>query len=265
MNLFVTAGLGSQNFIAAAKRLEQQALATKLFARVVIVTESDLHEICPHLFEWYSEDELQSTPGYGFYVWKSAIAVAATSGYWGDYSSVTFLDAGCEIVPGRRSRAILAGLIEQSEFDGAVVFNTGCPEWQYTKPYVFSHFDGISVSDSSDQIMSGIWILSGERGSRISKSWNSHVSLSPEMNNEFLQHVPQGFIAARHDQSVFSLVVKTFGISPQKTQPPFPRSSFLSRLAALRFPIWATRNRGKISTMSFPLKVIAFLLPRKFW
>lgn len=265
MNLFVTAALGSQNFIEAAKRLEQQALATNLFSRTVIVTESDLHEICPHLFEWYSKEELQNTPGFGYYVWKSAIAVAATSGYWGNYSSVTFLDAGCEIVPGRRNRDIFASLIEQSRIDGAIVFNTGCPEWQYTKPYVFSHFRGISVSDSSDQIMSGIWILSGERGARISESWNSHVCLSPEVTNESFQHAPLEFVAPRHDQSVFSLVVKSFGVLPQKTQPPFPRSSFLSRLAALRFPIWATRNRGAISTINFPLQVIAFFLPRKFW
>lgn len=265
MNLFITAALGSQDFLGAAKRLERQALSTSLFSRTVIVTESDLHGICPELFNWYSNQELNNLPGFGYYAWKSAIAAAATSGYWGNYSSITFLDAGCEIVPGSRNRAIFSDLIEQSKLKGAVVFSTGCPEWQYTKPYVWSHFKEISGAYTSDQIMSGIWILSGELGAKISETWNSYASLSPEMTNDAFEYAPLGFVAPRHDQSIFSLVVKSFGIGPQIAKPPFPRSSSLSKLFSLRFPIWAARNRGALSTITLPYKVIANLLPRKFW
>lgn len=264
MNLFITAALGSQTILGAANRLEKQAQATKLFAKTVVVTESDLLDICPHLFNWYTPDELHSTPGFGYFIWKSAIAKAATEGYWGNYSSVLFLDAGCEIVPGSRSSSILSRLISKSKDSGVVVFSTGCPEWQYTKPYVWSHFNHLSPLNSSDQMMGGIWILSGERGAQIAEKWNSYVALSPEMTNDSVDQLPQGFVAPRHDQSIFSLVLKTFGVVPESEFPPFPRNTFLSKLLALRFPIWAARNRSSLSTITLPLRLISYLLPRKF-
>lgn len=263
MNLFITAAFGSQHLVDAARRLASQALETGLYSHVVIVTEDDLASISPHILEWYSLPELSELPGFGYFIWKSAIAEAATSGHWGNFDSVTFLDAGCEIVPGNRSRKSLSMLIDQSKRDGAVVFSTGCPEWQYTKPVVLEKFAGLPIDLKSDQVMGGVWILSGKVGRGIAKSWNDLVKIAPEMTNDLLISAPPGFIAPRHDQSILSMVIKKFGISPQPHMPPFPRDTFLSRMVALRFPIWAARNRSAASTITPSLRLIARSLPRK--
>ena len=260
MNLFITAAFGSNEILKAAERLESQAKATNIFTRTLIVTESDLKDICPHLFKWYSHEELNASTGFGFFAWKSAVADAAMSGYWGDFSSVTYLDAGCEIVPGPRSRRMLKDLISLAQEKGVVAFNSGCPEWQYTKSFVWKYFENISKFDESDQLMGGVWILSGKIGKKAAVTWNSLVAQSPEMTNNYCKDSPLGFIAPRHDQSIFSLVVKSLNIKPLKVKPPFPRKSLISRVYALRFPIWAARNRTSATTITAPLRIFSYLL-----
>ena len=260
MNLFLTAALGSEDLLQAALRLEKQAQGTKLFQRTVIVTESNLMTICPNLTVWYPNLATNSTTGYGFFVWKSAIAEAAMNGYWGEFETVTYLDAGCEIVPGYRSKFILLRLLRKAIAEGVVAFSTGCAEWKYTKPFVWSYFKNLSSSDASDQFMGGVWILAGEKGTRVANTWNSAVSVSPEMTNDVVSICPTGFVSPRHDQSVFSLTLKSMNISPLKTQPPFPKKSPISRIAALRFPIWAARNRGKKSSINAALTILAHLM-----
>ena len=261
MNLFITAALGSYEIKQASMRLVAQAKSLNLFDHFVIVDESDLEFLCPHLGYWYMQDELNDIPGYGFYAWKSSIASAAISGYWGDFETIFFLDAGCELLPGKRSKSIVGKLIEKSKQQGVVAFSSQCPEWKYSKPEIWKYFPNANPDDDSDQLMSGIWVISGKLGLDFASMWNRIVSIGPEVTNDVTASPPPGFVAPRHDQSVFSLAAKSFGIHPETERPPYPRKNIVSRLVALRFPIWTARNRSGVSTITSLLYILALLLP----
>lgn len=261
MNLFITAALGSHEIKQASKRLVGQAKRLNVFDHFVIVDETDLELVCPYLGAWYTQDQLIDTPGYGFYGWKSSIATSAISGHWGEFETIFFLDAGCELLPGNRSKSIIRELIEKSKQQGVVAFSSQCAEWKYTKPEIWQHFPNANPDDESDQLMSGIWIISGKLGSEFASMWNRIVSIGPDVTNDATTSPPPGFVAPRHDQSVFSLAAKSFGIFPESYRPPFPRKKFVSKLLALRFPIWAARNRTGVSTITPLLHILALLLP----
>jgi hypothetical protein len=267
VNLFITASFGSLEIKEAAKRLIGQAKNLNVFDQFVTVQESDLHSICPYLDEWYTSKQLMTTPGYGYYAWKSSIAHAAITGHWGDFETIFFLDAGCELLPGNRSKSLIKDLIEKSRKQGLVVFSSQCVEWQYSKPEIWRFFPNSNPKDESDQFMGGIWIISGKLGLEFASLWSGIVSVGPEITNEITDNPPPGFIAPRHDQSIFSLAAKSLGIFPETDRPPFPGNNFVSKLAALRFPIWAARNRSGVSRITPLLRILALLTPprRRKW
>jgi hypothetical protein len=260
MNLFITAAIGSKELMAAAIRLKSQMEAHSLFDNYVIVQESDLPLICPWLLEWYSEAELRDLPGYGFYAWKSAIAEAAMSGFWGDVETSMYLDAGCEVLPGMRSKRILRNLLATAVDEGVVAFNTFCPEWQYSKKELMAYFPNLPEHVISNQIQGGTWVLSGGKGRDFAKKWNSATSMGPELTNNTLGPQRAGFIANRNDQSVMSLTFKSMQFEVSSRFTPNPGPKMFSQLKALRFPIWATRNRSSKVSIRPTIRLIARIL-----
>lgn len=254
MKLFVTAAIGNPQLIAPAQRLVSQVQLTKLFDSHIIVTEAMLSDICPEIFEWYSEADLLKSKGFGFYMWKSAIAEAAMNGHWGVASHVFYLDAGCEVLPGKRTQRIISGLLEKAKDCGVVYFSAGGVEWKYTKPELFDYFPSVSELKYSPQAQAGTWVLSGDIGLQIAMQWNRLVKQSPAITDNSIRYLPDGFISPRHDQSVFSLTVKSRGILAEPILTPYPNKRFASRIKSLRYPIWTSRNLSHKSGVTFLIR-----------
>lgn len=261
MKLFITAGIGSGNLYLAAERLTEQVKRLGIFDTFVIVTERDLANFSPWLFEWYSAQELKTIPGYGFYAWKAAIARAATHGYWGDAEVVCYLDAGCEVLPGRRSKRLFIRWITKAQKFGAVGFSSFAPEWKYTKSEIIKLFPNSEKSLTADQFQSGTWLLGGTYGQDIAIEWDEVCSSSRIFTDDSIGTEIPGFVAHRHDQSVFSMVLKKYRIKPESIPTPYPNSNFLANLKALRSPLWAARNRSGKSTIPRYVHMFAKLLP----
>lgn len=261
MNLFITAGIGSEDLLQAAERLKRQIDELKIFDASIVVTERDLAEIAPWIFTWYSAEELKTNRGYGFYAWKPAIAKAATDGFWGDADVICYLDAGCEILPGHRSKRIIKNAIKKSKKFGVVGFSSFTPEWKFTKTKVLGLFPDSQGAQLTSQFQSGTWFLSGTVGAFIANEWNEICSASPEITNEEISVEAPGFVAHRHDQSVFSMVLKRHAIEPESLPTPHPNRRFIPNLTALRSPIWAARNRSGNTIIPRHVRMIARLLP----
>ncbi len=261
MKLFITAGIGSRNLHLAAERLTQQVRQLGVFDTLIIVSEQDLAKIAPWLSDWYSPEELRTSPGYGFYAWKAAIARAATTGYWGDAEVVCYLDAGCEVLPGKRSKRLLLSWIDKAQKFGAVGFSSFAPEWKFTKSKVFEFFPNSEYAQTLDQFQSGTWLLSGAIGETIATEWDKLCRASQAMTNDELGSESPGFVAHRHDQSVLSMVLKVQSIKPEELPTPYPNGQFIANLTALRSPIWAARNRSGNTTIPRYVRLLARLLP----
>lgn len=260
MKIFITAAVGRPQLLKPASRLIRQVEQLQVFDKSVVVTQDDLQNICPHLFRWYTEEQLLHSHGYGFYVWKSAIAKAAFNGYWGEPSHILYLDAGCEVIPSNRAQRVIGELLTQSERQGVACFSAGGIEWQYSKPELFDYFPEGDALRNTPQVQGGTWAMSGELGLNVAAQWDDLASSSPFMTDGSSENLPQGFIAPRHDQSLFSLVVKNRGISPVGYQMPYPRDNLISQLRGLSYPIWASRNLSEASIIKKPIKLLTQFL-----
>ena len=261
MKLFITAGIGQKNLLDAAERIRAQVAELKIFDSLVIVTEDDLFTIAPWIFDWYTQDQLQNSQGYGYYAWKASIAAAAANGYWGNVEDILYLDAGCEVLPGRRSRRIIRKWIGKAKKNGAVGFSSYTPEWRFTKSELMDQFPEFDSEWTSEQFQSGTWFLSGAKGRTIANEWNQICSTNPGMTNNVLSIETPGFLAHRHDQSVFSMVLKKHKIKPEKKSTPYPNQEIFSYLTGLRSPLWAARNRTGKTAIPLFIRIIARLLP----
>ena len=244
--LFITAGIGSEDFHAAGARLLKQASDFDIFDSLICVKESDLIAICPEIYQVFTEEELSVQNRFGFYSWKSRIANSAMKGFWGDFDTVFYLDAGCEMVPSSWNRKKLTNLIDQSIKSGIVAFSINTLEVQYSKKLLLENMKASSEIANSNQFQSGSWILSGKRGQEFARKWDEKVwesrlfvdnSISPNGED------PQ-FIAHRHDQSIFSILCKQFGVIPFYENPPGPGKTLFRIVLNSRFPFWWSRNRS---------------------
>jgi hypothetical protein len=245
----------------AAERLTGQVKQLGIFDTLIIVTERDLSNFAPWLFEWYSTEELETIPGYGFYAWKAGIAKAAVSGYWGDTEVVCYLDAGCEVLPGRRSKRLFSRWITKAQEFGAVGFSSFVPEWKYTKSEIVDLFPNSEKALNTDQFQSGTWLLGGTTGQDIAIEWEKLCRSSRTITDDKSRAEIPGFVAPRHDQSVFSMVLKKYFIQPENLPTPYPNGNFLASLSALRSPLWAARNRSGNTTIPRHVHMFARLLP----
>jgi hypothetical protein len=261
MKLFITAGIGSDDLYLAAERLTNQIVQLNVFDKNVIVTEQDLVKIAPWLLDWYPIEGLKNSRGYGFYAWKAAIAKAAMDGYWGITEVICYLDAGCEVLPGRRSKRLMLGWVRKAKKIGVVGFSSFTPEWKFTKSELLKYFPNLENDLATSQFQSGTWLLSGPFGKTIADEWNQICSTSESMTNDKYGEEVPGFIAHRHDQSVFSMVLKKHSIKPERLLTPYPKNKFLANLTAIRSPIWAARNRSGNTLIPMYVRVLARLLP----
>jgi hypothetical protein len=261
VKLFITAGIGSKELYLAAERLTNQVKNLDIFDTFVIVTEEDFADIAPWISDWYSTEELRSMRGYGFYAWKAAIAKAAMSGYWGNADVICYLDAGCEVLPGRRSRRLLSKWVKKAQEFGAVGFSSFAPEWKFTKSDVIKLFPNSESGLVTDQFQSGTWLLSGPIGNEIAIEWDQICRAEKAMTDDRVGVEIPGFVAHRHDQSIFSMVLKKHFFQPERLPTPYPNKKFIANLTALRSPIWAARNRTGNTVIPNHVRTFARLLP----
>lgn len=259
--IFITAGLGSEKFHLASKRLISQISCLDFFDTTVCVDERMLRKVYPSLFETYSDDELFYSKGFGYYSWKSILVNSAVKGYWGKFDLVVYMDAGCEVLPGRRTKRIFKELSQKALETGCAAFAIKTPELQYSKSAVVQLFPELPFRKLENQIQSGtLFVSTNEKGSSLACQWSQMVMSDPKLTNDLLGRERDDFIAHRHDQSIFSLLFKTQGFVEERTLIPYPRQSFVSKLRAVRYPIWWARNTSDKTSIPLIVRILARVL-----
>ncbi len=180
--------------------------------------------------------------GYGFWLWKPMIIAEMLLGTSaGDI--VVYADAGCGIVSTGKAREVFREWIQdvcthpthrlafqmsfkEEEYTKADVFETmGCaePKYKLTGQHIATFQVFMNTPENKELVASWLKLCSAE-GFRFVSDQPSRIANPPE------------FKAHRHDQSIFSLLVKKFGASvhPDHWNDP-------------NFPIIALRRRVKMS------------------
>lgn len=248
--LLVTFGAGLPNWRAAARRLGRQASESGAFVQALVYTERELASDYPDFARQHRGILSSRVRGFGYWIWKpyllwKSLEFARRSGHAG----VVYLDAGCEL--NLRSDAARLRLIDyQSIALSSGVFAmhlAGLPEREWTRLAVMDHFGLTRDARNAPQIQGTPMLSASAEGVEFARTWyescvdNDYFLVRDAKEDEVQE---PGFRDHRHDQSVFSSLVKVQGIDtiPDET---FWAPDWLD--AGLGYPLWAARNRTRVS------------------
>lgn len=198
------------NYIEAGKRLLNQAKSLDLFDKLDLYNADDLKKD-KDFWDRHGEFIQNNKRGYGYWIWKSYL-IDKTMDKLNDGDILLYCDIGCEIIQNEK-RYIL-------EYIEAVKkYKILAHALYVTNEYAFSKMDLILKLGMTNynevyfcQIESGIILLEvNDLTRKIIKEWYNlmcdyhNIDDSPSINkNVFF------FYEHRHDQSVFSLLLKKY-------------------------------------------------------
>lgn len=259
--LVLTSGMGSEDFEGAAARVTSQAIRLPGVTRAIAVTTSDLPTVCPKTTELYGSLQNAKHRGWGYWAYKSEIITRAFDGYWGDFDGYIWIDSGCEVFVNPISAHRFTKFQQRALQTGVAVFTLKTPESLYTKNLLFREFPELNPSDTSDQIQNTFYLLSGDKGKKIAQRWLATTLISTAHSDDSTPGdlEPINFVRNTGDQSVFSLVCKSEGVTPMKYTPATGTNSLPGKIRALSHPIWVSRNRTGKSVIPKFLQKLGYL------
>ena len=220
---FLTFGGGGQNYRDATLRLARQAYASKWFDGIFGLTDNDLFLADEKWTNSHRDFIVKNRRGYGYWLWKPFLLLQLMRQI--DYGDLVFYaDSGTELnVKGGARFSELRGMASCSDL---VVFEIGERAASWTKGDIFHAF-GLNLGDpiaNENQIMATAGFF---RKTHATLSILNYWKLVCESANyQLLDDTPSSrpndplFKENRHDQAIFSLIVKMSGraiILPDET------------------------------------------------
>jgi hypothetical protein len=241
----VTFGSG-KTWHPAVQRLKHQAIRSKRFGKIFLYDEKDLNfNLTENDFDFY-----QSNPrGYGMWIWKPLIIRRMLSLY-PECEIVLYLDSGCEINSSMKGLEKLDSYIATVRQDGGLAFELPFVEENWTSDFVIDDMKARDLA-LTRQLAGGIFFIKNSIAYHaFLNSWINWMkkddfkylrgsNFNSSSNHMFHEH--------RFDQSIFSILWKKsrFTILPDESfwAPDWSTNG-------KDYPIWATRNRMRLSFAS---------------
>ena len=243
--VLATAGLGTSDFLSAGMRVIRQAQGFDTFTEYKLLTTDNLPILCPTIHRNYLDVLNKSTRGFGFMSWKAELTYRVLKEHQGEVLYL-WVDAGCEMFPTPIGKFTMKRYLKRLERDGYLYFTLKTPEVVQTKVSLFDYFPSLRKTDTSPQAQTTFFGLYGEIGRTIAQRWFDVVSSDITTVNEQDSYAFDGSVVKhRHDQSVFSLVLKEMGLMPNLKPIKSDKSAipFVNKLKYLTQPVLACRNR----------------------
>lgn len=194
-------------------------------------------------------DILKQPKGGGYWIWKPYI-IKKKLEQINDGEYLIYLDAGCTLNTRAKKRFDeYIDMLDNSNL-GIVSFQLEYPEHAYTKKEIFDHFklDETSEHYNSGQIIGGIMVIKkNEHSVKLINEWYEtiHNNASLILDNTGIKN--PGYIANRHDQSVFSVIRKMHGSILLGEETYFGWENNCGGFGepeSLKYPFWATRIKN---------------------
>ena len=258
----ITAGLGSDELIAAGKRVEKAACKFGILSFVKVFSDSELGVFAPRVFEKYKKVLNAQTKGFGYFAWKPELILSTLRNLDWNLDLVIWVDAGCEMNPNPISKTKFNFQIKAALKKGYFFYDLDYPEERYTKRDVLEKFP--KAYGKTRQIQATYFMVSKSHVKLI-EMWTDYVledlhniDLSPSLKEE-----SKAFVEHRFDQSLLSLLVKSQGLSTSPLRPCGGVNSVRSAIRGLIEPVWTIRNRTGESLIKDQISSAFMNLKRK--
>jgi hypothetical protein len=198
---------------------------------------------------------VNSKKGFGYWLWKPTIIMKRLSEIpSGDI--LLYLDAGCELnLMDKQPRDRISWYFNLARQHGSLAMQLiDLPEkgvfpieFRYSKASLIQSLNPSNETLSENQLMAtAMWFANTDNNKKFLVRWEE-VAVSQNyslLTDDLLQDGNDDFVGHRHDQSIFSILYKEFGMFfiPDETdwKPNWTGKGSV-------YPIWAMRNRTGVS------------------
>lgn len=253
----VTFGGGLPNWRAAANRLGQQAVSSEFFTNTWVISDRQLAAEFPEFTRQNAGMLRMSNRGYGYWIWKPFIILQALRRWSGSCDYVIYLDAGFHIndaTTNAKNRLMEYLALAESDLGVGGMTLPGHPEIRWTKREVVAALQLSDAEQRSDQIQATPMVKMGTPAQDFCAYWlelctrdDYALVRDPDQSSRQID----GFVAHRHDQSVFSCLGKTLNMKTMVDEtywhPDWVREG-------KDFPLWAVRNRSRVDFLDMSVR-----------
>lgn len=251
-NRFLTFGGPTKNYHDAVDRLCNQAKSFEIFNEIIGYKDNDLKKYN----DFYTKHEnfiKNNNRGYGYWIWKPFL-ILKTLEKMDDGDVLLYCDSGCELnIFGKEKMNLYIKNMRNKIIQGT---SASTNDFSYTKIDLIKYFglqNDIDILRKPQMQACVLLIKKNKNTLSIFKEFYNICS----NNYHFIDDTPSTnkegdrFIEHRHDQSVFSLLMKkkkilNYDLDPTVFYPNWIRGR--------KFPIWSIRNRTGVSLVSQHLK-----------
>jgi hypothetical protein len=236
---------GNDTFKAAKERLQKEAEAMGVFnGKIRMYSPEDLSAE----FKEAVGPTLNEARGGGYWLWKPYVIKDMLT-QLNENDILLYADAGCSLQPVAVSRLKeYVEMISTSSGKSVLAMRLPHPEQKWTSLAIFDHF-GLTPEDdrrTSNQILATVSMYRKCKESLdFIDAWLEMAKKNPRLftddNNEETKRKNPEFMENRHDQSIFSLLIKS---PPHKDYAViFDEEIEIAGKNISKFPIFAARKK----------------------
>ncbi|MEI8339596.1 MAG: hypothetical protein WCF94_02940, partial [bacterium] len=246
--IFITFGGPTPNYHAAVKRLCAQAKSFNVFDQVIGYTDKDLIGFSG-FYNMHKDFIKNNSRGYGYWIWKPFLILENLINMQeGDL--LFYCDAGCELnIKGKEN---FLQLLSRARNNLISATRGGSDDYRYSKVDLinFLNMDKDLYLLKKPQVQAGVLIIKKtakalELFEEYYDICSQHYNFIDDSQSDTENHI--GFVENKHDQSVFSLLVKKHKLINFDIDKYIFNNNFLNRST---YPIFVIRNRSGISLIN---------------
>ncbi len=238
------AGLTDQRSII--DRFTAQASSCDYIDTINVVSEED--ELVFLQFKTTFSDFIKENPrGYGYWIWKPFILNKLLEKF-SDGDIVLYCDIGCELSPAGGEKFFK--YIEKMKSNQLLGFYTFTQqsEYHWCKKELLDLFNLPKKLLNDEQICATFFILRvGDFSKKFISEW-FHISKAKNfiyLNDVISTHQTKQFIEHRHDQAIFSMLMKKYDLPVLRERSYFPPDLYYKNSYIFKYPIHALRSKTK--------------------
>jgi hypothetical protein len=213
---------GDEKYERTKLRLKEESVKSKFFSSIKLYSPNNFESDFKHL-----EFIRNNRRGYGYWIWKMYFILKRLNEI--QYNDILlYADAGCSINNnGKKRLSEYVSLLNDSSDNDILCFQMTHLEYKYTKNDIFQFFNTPDSVKNSGQFVGGVlFIRKTDRIMSFLKNLyeinGSHYNFLDDSRGISPNH--EQFIDCRHDQSMFSVMMKQFYknkvVIPEETWPP---------------------------------------------
>ena len=210
---FITFAGGEKNFHDAGERIIKQADSLNFFDKTILYTDNFLKND-KEFWENHSEFILNNKRGYGYYIWKPYI-IKKTIENMKDGDKLLFLDCGCEIDV-KKKELIKYFFDIINENNKLELGSTQCIEKEWNKMDLIIKLNMLKneqLNTEQYQATTILFFICKQIRDLVNEWYNIACNYNLIDDSESINKNFDCFIEHRHDQSIFSLLVKKYNLN----------------------------------------------------